>query len=103
MVVTARALFLRAAKPLACSFHAAFGGHGQLGGQNALYTELLLLCGSVLHRVGVEEVSHERLVSPAFDPLSGFETQRLRINQRYPQNRLEQIIVFTAGLFGLAS
>jgi MAPEG family len=52
---------------------------------------------------GVEAVAHERLSSPAFDPLSGSETQRLRVNQRYLQNTLEQILVFTAGLFGLAA
>jgi hypothetical protein len=28
---------------------------------------------------GVEAVAHERLSSPAFDPLSGFETRRLRV------------------------
>lgn len=52
---------------------------------------------------GVEAVAHERLSSPAFDPLSGFETRRLRVNQRYLQNTLEQIIVFAVGLFGLAA
>lgn len=52
---------------------------------------------------GVEAVAHERLFSPAFDPLSGFETHRLRINQCYLQNTLEQIVVFAAGLFGLAA
>ena len=52
---------------------------------------------------GVEAVAHERLSSPAFDPLSGFETRRLRVNQRYLQNTLEQTVVFIAGLFGLAA
>lgn len=52
---------------------------------------------------GVEAVAHERLFSPAFDPFSGFETRRLRVNQRYLQNTLEQVIVFAAGLFGLAA
>jgi uncharacterized MAPEG superfamily protein len=52
---------------------------------------------------GVEAVAHERLSSPAFDPLSGFETRRLRVNQRYLQNTLEQILVFAAGLFCLAA
>ena len=51
---------------------------------------------------GVEAVAHERLNSPAFDPLTNFETRRLRINLRYPQNTLEQTIVFLAALFGLA-
>lgn len=52
--------------------------------------------------MGVEAVAHERLQSPAFDPLAGYETRRLRVNQRYLQNTLEQLILFTAALFGLA-
>src|ERR1700761_7782318 len=52
---------------------------------------------------GIEAVAHERLMSPAFDPLAGFETRRLRVNQRYLQNTVEQIIVFAASLFGLAA
>jgi len=62
-------------------------------------------CASVLFTLvlGVEAVAHERLVSPAFDPLEGFETPRLRVNQRYLQNTLEQTAVFAAALFGLAA
>ena len=52
---------------------------------------------------GVEAVAHERLSSPAFDPLSGSETRRLRVNQRYLQNTLEQILVFATGLLGLVA
>jgi hypothetical protein len=52
--------------------------------------------------MGIDAVAHERLQSPAFDPLAGYETRRLRVNLRYLQNTLEQIILFTAGLFGLA-
>jgi hypothetical protein len=52
---------------------------------------------------GVEAVAHERLVSPAFDPLTGFQTRRLQINLRYLQNTVEQTVVFTAALFGLAA
>jgi hypothetical protein len=52
---------------------------------------------------GIEAVAHERLQSPAFDPLQGFETRRLRVNQRYLQNTLEQLVVFAVGLFGLAA
>lgn len=52
---------------------------------------------------GVEAVAHERLFSPAFDPLSGFETRRLRVNRRYLQNTLEQIVIFAFALFGLAA
>ena len=48
---------------------------------------------------GVEAVAHERLSTPAFNPLSGFETRRLRVNERYLQNTLEQILVFAVGLF----
>jgi len=51
---------------------------------------------------GVEAVAHERLRSPAIDPLLGYETRRLRINLRYLQNTLEQLVVFVPGLLGLA-
>lgn len=53
--------------------------------------------------LGVEAVAHERLSSPAFNPLEGFETPRLQVNQRYLQNTLEQTVVFAAALFGLAA
>ncbi|MEA3050080.1 MAG: hypothetical protein QOG84_1916 [Sphingomonadales bacterium] len=51
---------------------------------------------------GVEAVAHERLQSPAFDPLAGHRTRRLDVNLRYLQNTLEQSVVFAAALFGLA-
>lgn len=51
---------------------------------------------------GVEAVAHERLQSPAFNPLRVYETRRLRVNMRYLQNSLEQYVVFATGLFGLA-
>ncbi len=53
--------------------------------------------------MGVEAVAHERLQSPAFDPLAGYETRRLRVNLRYLQNTLEQFTVFAFALFGLAA
>jgi len=61
-------------------------------------------CVAVLFTLvmGVEAVAHERLGSPAFDPLARFETRRLRVNKRYLQNTLEQTVVFAAALFGLA-
>jgi len=61
-------------------------------------------CVAVLFSLvlGVEAVAHERLNSPAFDPLVGYETRRLRVNLRYLQNTLEQLVVFLPGLFGLA-
>jgi hypothetical protein len=52
---------------------------------------------------GVEAIAHERLQSAAFDPLAGHETTRLRVNKQYLQNTLEQFVVFTVGLFGLAA
>ena len=51
---------------------------------------------------GIEAVAHERLRSPAIDPLSGYETRRLKINLRYLQNTLEQLVLFVPGLFALA-
>lgn len=52
---------------------------------------------------GVEAVAHERLQSAAFDPLLGHDTRRLRVNRRYLQNTLEQMIVLGVALFGLAA
>jgi uncharacterized MAPEG superfamily protein len=80
-----------------------------LPGMDSLGARMLLTlkccCVAVLFCLvtGVEAVAHERLTSPAFDPLVGFETRRLRVNQRYLQNTVEQIIVFAAALFGLAA
>ena len=78
-------------------------GMESLGGR--MLFALKCCCLAVLFCLvtGVEAVAHERLSSPAFDPLAGFETRRLRVNQRYLQNTLEQIIVFVAALFGLAA
>jgi hypothetical protein len=80
-----------------------------LSGMESLAARMLLTlkcyCVAVLFCLvpGVEAVAHERLTSPAFDPLTGAETTRLRINQRYLQNTVEQIIVFGAAIFGLAA
>lgn len=84
-------------------------GMSPLPAMDSLDARMLLTlkccCAAVLFCLvtGVEAVAHERLTSPAFDPLAGFETRRLRINQRYLQNTVEQIIVFAASLFGLAA
>lgn len=51
---------------------------------------------------GVEAVSHERLQTGAFDPLARRDSQRLKINARYLQNTLEQLVLFVPGLLGLA-
>lgn len=80
-----------------------------LGGIDTLGSRMLFalkcFCLAVLFCLvtGVEAVAHERLSSPAFDPLAGFETRRMRVNQRYLQNTLEQTLVFAAALFGLAA
>lgn len=52
--------------------------------------------------LGIEAIAHERLRSPAVDPLSGYETRRMAINLHYLQNTLEQLLLFLPGLFGLA-
>jgi hypothetical protein len=52
---------------------------------------------------GVEAVAHERLQSPAFDPLDNYQNRRLRVNLRYLQNTLEQTVIFAAAVFGFAA
>src|SRR5580658_10343475 len=51
---------------------------------------------------GIEAVAHERLRCPAINPLSGYETLRMKVNLRYLQHTLEQLVLFVPGLFGLA-
>jgi hypothetical protein len=58
----------------------------------------ILLC----FLTGIEAVAHERLRSPAIDPLSGYETRRMAVNLRYLQNTLEQLILFIPSLLALA-
>ena len=53
--------------------------------------------------MAIEAVAHERLRSPAIDPLSGYDTRRMRVNLRYLQHTLEQLVVFVPGLLGLAA
>jgi uncharacterized MAPEG superfamily protein len=80
-----------------------------LAGMDSLETRMVvaLKCVAVATLfcfvAGIEAVAHERLQSNAFDPLQGHETIRLRVNLRYLQNTLEQLIVFAVGLFGLAA
>lgn len=50
----------------------------------------------------IEAVAHERLMSPAIDPLAGKDSKRLVVNQRVLQNTLEQSLVFVPGLFLVA-
>jgi len=58
----------------------------------------ILLC----FLTAIEAVSHERLLSDAFDPLAGNESMRMKINLRYLQNTLEQVVLFVSGLLALA-
>jgi hypothetical protein len=51
---------------------------------------------------GIEAVAHERLHSEAFDPLAGRESLRLKINLRYLQNTVEQLLLFLPGVLGLS-
>ena len=52
--------------------------------------------------LGIEAVSHERLVTSAINPLAGAESTRMKVNLRYLQNTLEQLLLFIPGLLGLA-
>jgi hypothetical protein len=52
---------------------------------------------------GVEAVAHRRLFTAAIDPLAGADPPAMKIDQRYLQQTLEQLVVFAAGLFGLAA
>ncbi|HZL60075.1 MAG TPA: MAPEG family protein [Stellaceae bacterium] len=58
----------------------------------------ILLC----FLTGIEAVSHERLVTAAIDPLAGKESRRMKINLRYLQHTLEQLMLFIPGLLALA-
>jgi hypothetical protein len=80
-----------------------------LSGMDSLQTRMLVslkcvaLATLFCFVAGIEAVAHERLQSNAFDPLQGHQTERLRVNLRYLQNTLEQLVVFVVGLFGLAA
>jgi hypothetical protein len=52
--------------------------------------------------MGIEAVSHERLFSKAINPLLGVESMRLKINLRYLQHTLEQLMLFIPGLLALS-
>ncbi len=79
-----------------------------LAGMEAPVDRLILalkcICVAILLTfvTGIEAVSHERLLSAAFDPISGQESHRLRVNSRYLQNTLEQLMLFIPGLMMLA-
>jgi hypothetical protein len=77
-------------------------GMGSAGARMLVALKCVALATLFCLVAGVEAVAHERLQSNAFDPLAGHETKRLRVNLRYLQNTLEQIVIFAVGLFGLA-
>lgn len=52
---------------------------------------------------GVEAIAHERLFTPAIDPLAGFETHRMQVNFHYLSNTLEQFVIFAAGLLAVSA
>jgi hypothetical protein len=85
------------------AFAPPVAGMETLGARMLFALKCLCLATLFCLVTGVEAVAHERLRSAAFDPLTGFETKRLRVNLRYLQNTLEQLIVFAVGLFGLAA
>jgi uncharacterized MAPEG superfamily protein len=78
-------------------------GMDDLGARMLLALKCVAVATLFCFVAGVEAVAHERLQSDAFDPLAGHQSHRLRINLRYLQNTLEQLIVFAVGLFGLAA
>lgn len=51
---------------------------------------------------GIEAIAHERLFTPAINPLSGHESHAMAVNRRYLQNTVEQYAIFVPGLLGLA-
>jgi hypothetical protein len=78
-------------------------GMETLGARMLVALKCLVIATLFCFVAGVEAVAHERLQSPAFDPLLGDDTRRLRVNLRYLQNTLEQTIVLGVALFGLAA
>lgn len=83
-------------------FLPAPGGMADVG--RRLWVALGWICLAAIFSLaaGIQAVAHERLRSSAFDPLAGQDSDRLRINQRYLQNTLEQFCLFAPGFVGLA-
>jgi hypothetical protein len=79
------------------------GGMEDLGARMVVALKCVAAATLFCFVAGIEAVAHERLQSNAFDPLQGHQTERLKVNLRYLQNTLEQLIVFAVGLFGLAA
>ncbi|MFL6741779.1 MAG: hypothetical protein ACJ8D6_03430 [Sphingomicrobium sp.] len=86
-----------------CRLLPPLSGMDSLGARMLVALKCTVVATLFCLAAGVEAVAHERLRSDAFDPLAGHQTRRLAVNQRYLQNTLEQLVVFTVGLFGLAA
>lgn len=71
---------------------------------NRLAFALKCCCVAVLlcFFMGIEAVAHQRLNSAAIDPLQGAESPRMKVDLRYLQHTLEQLLLFIPGLLGLA-
>jgi hypothetical protein len=52
---------------------------------------------------GIEAVAHGRLFSAAINPLAGAESPALKVDLRYLQHTLEQLVLFIPSLFALAA
>jgi hypothetical protein len=74
----------------------------QVGERIVLAAKCVAVAATLTLMLGVEAVGHERLMTPAFDPLAGQDSLRLIINNRFIQNTVEQLLVFAASLTGLA-
>jgi hypothetical protein len=53
--------------------------------------------------LGIEAVAHERLHTKAINPLAGAESPRMKVNLRYLQHTLEQLVLFIPGLLALST
>jgi hypothetical protein len=81
----------------------AIAGMDDIGARMVFALKCSCLAALFCLVTGVEAVAHERLQSPAFDPLADYASRRFAVNQRYLQNTLEQYAVFVTALFGLAA
>jgi hypothetical protein len=87
---------------------AVYFGTTPLDGMEAPIARLIFaincICVAVLlcYFLGIEAVSHERLHTPAINPLAGAESARMKVNLRYLQHTLEQLLLFIPGLLSLS-
>ena len=86
-----------------CRFLPPLKGMDDIGARMIVALKCVVVATLFTLVAGIQAVAHERLQSAAFDPLAGHQTERLKVNLRYLQNTLEQILVFSVGLFGIAA